>query len=120
MAPVAAHLPARLGCSLEPLLSSFALAFLGYEARTGLNPTQNVADIVKICILMWAGNNVTRPFRLAGAAALAPFMDRLMEKLQARLKLRSKAAAFAIMAGTVAVVCFSILGALFFSRWVRG
>lgn len=31
---------------------------------------------------MWAGNNVTRPFRLAGAAALAPFMDRLMEKLQ--------------------------------------
>lgn len=33
-------------------------------------------------ILMWAGNNVTRPFRLAGAAALAPFMDRLMEKLQ--------------------------------------
>lgn len=123
---------------------------------------------------MWAGNNVTRPFRLAGAAALAPFMDRLMEKLQvgcrfcgsgssgnhhsrrgtlqqlssshealllptplpssckfvglfpcaphpqARLKLRSKAAAFAIMAGTVAIVCFSILGTLFFSRWVRG
>ncbi len=33
-------------------------------------------------ILMWAGNNVTRPFRLAGAAALAPFVDRMMEKLQ--------------------------------------
>lgn len=31
---------------------AFSLAFLGYEARTGLNPTQNVADIVKICILM--------------------------------------------------------------------
>jgi hypothetical protein len=56
---------------------AFSLAFLGYEARTGLNPTANMADIVKICILMWAGNNVTRPFRLAGAAALAPFMDRV-------------------------------------------
>ncbi len=31
---------------------AFALAFLGYEAQTGLNPTQNVSDIVKICILM--------------------------------------------------------------------
>lgn len=31
---------------------AFSLAFLGYEARTGLNPTANVADIVKICILM--------------------------------------------------------------------
>lgn len=60
---------------------AFAIAFLGYEARTGLNPTQNVADLVKICILMWAGNNVTRPFRLAGAAALAPFMDRRVTQL---------------------------------------
>ena len=31
---------------------AFAFAFLGYEAQTGLNPTQNVSDIVKICILM--------------------------------------------------------------------
>lgn len=31
---------------------AFAIAFLGYEAKTGLNPTQNVADLVKICILM--------------------------------------------------------------------
>lgn len=37
-------------CSLllPPSAAAFALAFLGYEARTGLNPTQNVADIVKI------------------------------------------------------------------------
>ncbi|EFN50505.1 hypothetical protein CHLNCDRAFT_140117 [Chlorella variabilis] len=99
---------------------AFSLAFLGYEARTGLNPTQNVADIVKICILMWAGNNVTRPFRLAGAAALAPFMDRLMERLQGRLGLKSKAGAFAILVAAVAIACFSILGGLFFSRWVQG
>ena len=53
------------------------IAFLGYEARTGLNPTANIRDLVKVCIVMWAGNNVTRPFRLAGAAGLAPAMDRV-------------------------------------------
>ena len=68
----------------------------------------------------WAGNNVTRPFRLAGAAALAPFMDKVMDRLQARLGLRSKAGAFAILTAAVAGVCFALLGGLFFSRWVRG
>jgi predicted PurR-regulated permease PerM len=68
----------------------------------------------------WAGNNVTRPFRIAGAAALAPFMDRVMERLQAKLRLKNKAAAFAILVAAVALLCFSVLGGLFFSRWVRG
>lgn len=99
---------------------AFTIAFLAYEANTGLNPTQNVADLVKICILMWGGNNVTRPFRLAGAAALAPFMDRLMDKLQERLKLPNKAFAFGLIVSLVAAICFSIIGALFVSRWVRG
>lgn len=97
---------------------AFAIAFLGYEAQTGLNPTQNVADIVKICILMWAGNNVTRPFRLAGAAALAPFMDKLMIKLQEKLKLPNKFAAFILMVSCVASICLGIVGTLFLSRWV--
>lgn len=122
---------------------------------------------------MWAGNNVTRPFRLAGAAALAPFMDTVIDRLQvsllgllasnapitvvcccrccccagrlhrcwpalntssparlppppsrstlqAKLRLRSKTAAFAILVALVAGVCFAILGALFFSRWIQG
>ena len=97
---------------------AFSIAFLGYEAQTGLNPTQNVADLIKIVILMWAGNNVTRPFRLAGAAALAPFMDRFMGKLQARLKLPNKMYAFAMITAGVAALCFSVVGVLFISRMV--
>ncbi|KAH7623716.1 hypothetical protein NADE_008538 [Nannochloris sp. 'desiccata'] len=96
---------------------AFSIAFFTYEAQTGLNPTQNVADIIKIVILMWAGNNVTRPFRLAGAAALAPFMDKLMDRLKKKLNLPNKAVAFAIITTAVAGVCFSILGGLFLSRW---
>ncbi|GAB4823513.1 hypothetical protein N2152v2_010559 [Parachlorella kessleri] len=100
--------------------TAFSIAFLGYEARTGLNPTQNVADLVKICVLMWAGNNVTRPFRIAGAAGLAPFMDRLMDRLQARLGLPQKFYAFLLITLAVAATCLSIVGTLFVSRLVRG
>ena len=85
-----------------------------------MNPTQNVADIIKLIVLMWAGNNVTRPFRLAGAAALAPFMDNLMTKLQERLKLPNRIFAFALITAAVALCCFSVVGALFLSRWVAG
>lgn len=99
---------------------AFAIAFLGYEARTGLNPTSNVGDIVKICILMWAGNNVTRPFRLAGAAALAPPVDILLNKVQKKLGLPSKIYAFFILTAIVAGICLSGVGALILSRWIQG
>jgi hypothetical protein len=99
---------------------AFAIAFLGYEAKTGLNPTSNVADIVKICILMWAGNNVTRPFRLAGAAALAPSIDKIMENLKNKFHLPNKLVSFFILTFLVAFVCLSGVGALIFSRWIQG
>jgi hypothetical protein len=99
---------------------AFAIAFIGYEAKTGLNPTANVADIIRICILMWAGNNVTRPFRLAGAAALAPAVDRVMETLQKKLNLPNKLYSFFILTALVAAVCLSGVGALIFSRWIQG
>lgn len=49
-----------------------------------------------------------------------PWLPHLSRSLQARLGLKNKGAAFAICVVVVAGVCFSILGALFFSRWVRG
>ena len=97
--------------------TAFVIAFLAYETSTGLNPTKNVADIVKIMLGMWVGNNVTRPFRLAGAAALAPFMDTLMVRLQQKLKLPKKLYAFALITAAVAAICFAVVGVLFLSRW---
>lgn len=99
---------------------AFAIAFLGYEAQTGLNPCANISDLVRICVLMWAGNNVTRPFRLAGAAALAPFVDSIMEKLQAKLRLPNKLYSFFILTFFVAAVCLGGIGLLIFSRFVQG
>lgn len=35
--------------------AAFVLSWLAYEARTGLNPTQNVKDILLLMVAMWAG-----------------------------------------------------------------
>lgn len=99
---------------------AFSIAFLGYEAKTGLNPTANLADIVKIVLLMWAGNNATRPFRLAGAAALAPAMEKLMEWMKDRFRFPNKMVSFFVIVAFVAIVCFGIVGSLFLSRYLRG
>ncbi|CAI5981811.1 unnamed protein product, partial [Closterium sp. NIES-64] len=77
----------------------FVLAFLGYEKSTGLNPAANLKALLGIVVLMWTGNNVTRPFRVAGAAAVAPFLDKALKKFQEKLNLPNQFLAFALVAG---------------------
>lgn len=72
---------------------------------------------VQIVILMWTGNNVTRPFRVAGAAALAPVLDKGLKKLQKALGLPSQLLAFALVVVSFASLCFSVVGVLILSRW---
>lgn len=95
----------------------FVMAFLGYEKSTGNNPAANLKSLIGIVLLMWAGNNVTRPFRVAGAAALAPVIDKGLRKIQKALKFPSRVYAFALVAGIVAASCFTIAGLLILSRW---
>ena len=66
---------------------------------------------------MWTGNNVTRPLRVAGAAALAPLIDRFLKKTQKVLKLPNQAFAFMIVVASFASLCFSVVGVLILSRW---
>eukprot|EP00244_Chara_vulgaris_P004076 TRINITY_DN17893_c0_g2_i1.p1 TRINITY_DN17893_c0_g2~~TRINITY_DN17893_c0_g2_i1.p1 ORF type:complete len:202 (-),score=36.81 TRINITY_DN17893_c0_g2_i1:98-664(-) len=96
----------------------FIIAFLGYEKSTGQNPARNIKSLLAVVIIMWTGNNFTRPFRLAGAAALAPVFDKGIKKLQKALNLPNEAAAFALATATIAGVCLSIAGALILSRFV--
>lgn len=95
----------------------FVLAFLGYEKSTGKNPAANLKALIGIVILMWTGNNVTRPFRVAGAAALAPVIDRGLKGIQEKLNLPSQMYAFLLVVGSVAVVCFTLVGFLILSKW---
>jgi len=66
---------------------------------------------------MWTGNNVTRPLRVAGAAALAPLIDRFLKKTQEVLKLPNQLFAFMIVVASFASLCFSVVGLLILSRW---
>ncbi|BBM99725.1 hypothetical protein MPTK1_1g23340 [Marchantia polymorpha subsp. ruderalis] len=94
----------------------FVLAFLGYEKSTGQNPAANLKALLGVVVLMWGGNNVTRPFRVAGAAALAPAIDRGLKKLQEVWKLPNQAFAFMICVAVFASLCFSVVGILILSR----
>ncbi|GJP29255.1 hypothetical protein CLOM_g23527 [Closterium sp. NIES-68] len=94
----------------------FVLAFLGYEKSTGLNPAANLKALLGIVVLMWTGNNVTRPFRVAGAAAVAPFLDEALKKFQKKLNLPSQFLAFVLVAGTFGAICLSVVGLLILSR----
>jgi hypothetical protein len=72
---------------------------------------------LQVVVLMWTGNNVTRPLRVAGAAALAPLIDRFLKKTQQVLKLPNQAFAFMIVVASFASLCFSVVGVLILSRW---
>ncbi|KAL3700586.1 hypothetical protein R1sor_018608 [Riccia sorocarpa] len=97
----------------------FVLAFLGYEKSTGQNPATNLKALLGVVVLMWGGNNVTRPFRVAGAAALAPLIDRGLKRMQEALKLPNQAFAFMICVAVFASLCFSVIGILILSRLGR-
>ncbi|CAI0559630.1 unnamed protein product [Linum tenue] len=66
---------------------------------------------------MWTGNNVTRPFRVAGAAALAPLIDRGLKRIQSYFKFPSLVYAFALVASIVASASGTVVGLLILSRW---
>ncbi|XP_055830703.1 uncharacterized protein LOC129899702 [Solanum dulcamara] len=97
--------------------SFFVLAFLGYEKTTGNNPAANLQALLGIIIAMWTGNNVTRPFRVGGAAALAPVIDKGLKRIQKYLNFPSLVYAFALVVTIVAGTCFTIIGLLILSRW---
>ncbi|XP_015077564.1 uncharacterized protein LOC107021422 [Solanum pennellii] len=97
--------------------SFFVLAFMGYEKTTGNNPAANLQSLLGIIIAMWTGNNVTRPFRVAGAAALAPAIDKGLKRIQKYLNFPSLVYAFALVVTIVAGTCFTIIGLLILSRW---
>ncbi len=73
--------------------------------------------VLQIVILMWTGNNVTRPLRVAGAAVLAPFIDKFLKKTQKVLNLPNQAFAFMIVVASFASLCLSVVGVLILSRW---
>ncbi|EPS57696.1 hypothetical protein M569_17122, partial [Genlisea aurea] len=53
----------------------------------------------KIMGMVWAGSQVTKFIRAAGALALAPFMERLLSWVGIRFGFRSQGKGFAVVSG---------------------
>jgi len=75
-----------------------------------INPLSDLRAVVGVMVLMWAGNNVTRPFRIAGAAALAPVVTTLADALRDRLRLKSSGAGMAIIVAIAAGAAIALMG----------
>ena len=67
-------------------------------------------------VTLWTGNNFTRPFRVAGAAAMAPFMDKVLKKTQKVLKFEDEASAFLFLIVLWFGLCGASVGLLILSR----
>lgn len=96
----------------------FFIAFLAFE-KTGQNPANNLKACLGGMVSMWTGNNFTRPLRVAGAAALAPFMDKVLKKTQKVFKLADEASAFLFLVISLFVLCGAAVGLLILSRLGR-
>ena len=73
---------------------------------------------MSIMVLMWAGNNVTRPFRVAGSAAAAPLVQKGADWIQKRFGLKNQAGGFAVMVILAGGAALTAAGLLVGSRLV--
>ncbi|KAL3679205.1 hypothetical protein R1sor_022161 [Riccia sorocarpa] len=63
---------------------------------------------VKLFAMVWAGSQVTKLIRAAGALSLAPFVDRGLNWFTARFNFKSRGKAFGFIVGVCIVVAVSV------------
>lgn len=80
--------------------SAFLFVWL-YVAKVpqGLGIQGAARKFVEVFALTWGGSQLTKIARATGALALAPLVDRLLDNLQAVLRLKSKREAFGVLVG---------------------
>mmetsp|Transcript_64825 Transcript_64825/g.186283 ORF Transcript_64825/g.186283 Transcript_64825/m.186283 type:complete len:140 (-) Transcript_64825:99-518(-) len=81
-----------------------------FRAMRGTEPWEDPRGFLVAAAATWAGNNATRPLRLAGAAALAPGLQWTMGYLQKRWNIGKLLAAFALAAGYGGAVGLLVIG----------
>merc|ERR1712176_1139086 len=76
-----------MGLLIDIVVYAFALvaAREAFLRSTSKEPWQDIRGFVLVLGGIWAGNNATRPMRLAGAAACAPVVGRVLDFFQSLL-----------------------------------
>ncbi|KAF5836242.1 hypothetical protein DUNSADRAFT_6254 [Dunaliella salina] len=91
--------------------ASFLLVWtLVAKVPQGLGAAAAVRSFLAVFATVWAGSQVTKVARAAGALFLAPFVDKAMEILCSKLKLKSKQQAFLIIVGSCIGLALAIFG----------
>ncbi|KAK1287730.1 hypothetical protein QJS10_CPB19g01888 [Acorus calamus] len=94
-------------------LTTFLLVWFYFAPAPGrMGYAASVERFLKIMAMVWAGSQVTKLVRAAGALALAPIVDRGLSWFTAKFKFESQGKAFAAIAGLcfgMAIVLFLVL-----------
>mmetsp|Transcript_4530 Transcript_4530/g.6345 ORF Transcript_4530/g.6345 Transcript_4530/m.6345 type:complete len:158 (+) Transcript_4530:177-650(+) len=84
----------------------------GFKAMKGIEPWEDPKAFLVAAAATWAGNNATRPFRIAGAAALAPPLEMVLSFVQATLGLSRFFSAIAML------ICYGCAALTIMGLWV--
>ena len=79
--------------------AALAVAYVSMGSPSGLGRAEATKQVAKLMSVVWLGSQVTKAPRAAGAAALAPIMDRLLQNVASKVDC-SKTVAFAIVCAT--------------------
>mmetsp|Transcript_31768 Transcript_31768/g.62426 ORF Transcript_31768/g.62426 Transcript_31768/m.62426 type:complete len:151 (-) Transcript_31768:131-583(-) len=79
---------------IDIVVYAFALtaAREAFLRSTGKEPWADIRGFLLVVGGIWAGNNATRPLRLAGAAALSPVIGKAMQFVEGLLPVRIRKA----------------------------
>ncbi len=65
-------------------------------------------QVVKLLVLVWAGSQVTKAFRISLSLVLAPYADKVITWSQNKMKISSRSLAFSILASSLLASTFII------------
>lgn len=93
----------------------YTVAFLFFwlcvaKVQPGMGLSATMRKFAEVFALTWAGSQVTKIPRAAGAIVIAPFIDRALEALQRKLGLQHKNQAAGIVVGTCLLMALALFG----------
>jgi hypothetical protein len=74
--------------------TAFLVCWYYADIPKGQGMSTTLEAFLKVFAMVWAGSQVTKLARYAGAAAMAPFMDKALENIVTRFSLKGKRDAF--------------------------
>ena len=96
------------------------LGTLAVDVTLNKRISYTTARLGKVSIIVWAGSQVTKVFRLTGAVVMAPLADKVIIAFQDRFSIKNKSTAFWILVGCILGTTLSFYLSLIFGTVFKG